>query len=86
MALLFDELVEPANEPPLLGAWAINKEDDDDGGAVDDDVQGEVLLAQKPSTYVKYFISLYQSITITNLSLSPTSSTYHSQAWNSSQY
>ena len=51
MAPLFGESVEPASEPPLLEA--INEEDDD-GGAVDDDVQGEVLLAQKPS---KLYIS-----------------------------
>lgn len=44
-APLFGELVEPEPPPP---AERLN-EDDDEEGAVDDDVLGEVLLAQKPS-------------------------------------
>ncbi|KAF8801821.1 hypothetical protein BYT27DRAFT_7309117 [Phlegmacium glaucopus] len=43
LAPVFGELVEPEPPPPQT----LNEEDDD-GGAVDGDVLGEVLLAQKP--------------------------------------
>ena len=46
-APLFGELIEP--EPPPPPQTVDEEEDDDDGGAVEGDVLGEVLLAQKPS-------------------------------------
>jgi hypothetical protein len=53
-APLFGELVEPEPLPPSESL----DEEDDDGGAVDDDVLGEVLLAQKPS---KLWISSHRT-------------------------
>ena len=46
-APLFGELIEPEPLPPPL--TVDEEEDDNDGGAIEGDVLGEVLLAQKPS-------------------------------------
>ena len=46
-APLFGELIEPEPPPPPL--TVDDEEDDDDGGAIEGDVLGEVLFAQKPS-------------------------------------
>lgn len=45
-APLFGDLIEPEPPPP---PQTVEEEEDDDGGAVEGDVLGEVLLAQKPS-------------------------------------
>jgi hypothetical protein len=49
-APLFGDLIEPELPPPRPPQTVDEEEDDDDGGAVDGDILGEVLLAQKPST------------------------------------
>ena len=43
-APLFGKLIEPEPPPPPLTV-----DDDNNGGAIEGDVLGEVLLAQKPS-------------------------------------
>ena len=52
-APLFGDLLEPGAEPQPPPHTIDEEDDDDDGGAIDSDVLGEVLLAQKPSTLLR---------------------------------